>query len=127
LAEVEGGASGTGSRFDLLKSELERFVEVASTEFGADRVIVFGSLARALGGEGGGALGDWSDLDLVVVAETDRPFYERVKRLIRRVEPRVGADVLVYTPSEWERMSSERPFVREELLGRGRVVYERAG
>jgi len=72
-------------------------------------------------------LGDWSDLDLVVVAETDRPFYERVKRLIRRVEPRVGADVLVYTPSEWERMSSERPFVREELLGRGRVVYERAG
>lgn len=127
MVETRGGAPGTGRRFDLLKSELARFVEVASTEFGANRVIVFGSPARALGGEGERVLSDLSDLDLVIVAETDRPFYERVKQLTRRVRPRVGADVLVYTPSEWERMSSERPFVREEVLDGGRVAYERTG
>lgn len=110
----------------MLEAELERFVEVASGEFGAERVILFGSLARALEGNEK-ALGDWSDLDLVIVAETGEPFYERIKRLLRRVRPRVGADVLVYTPAEWERMSSERPFVKKEMVEKGKVVYERAG
>lgn len=72
----------------MLEAELERFVEVASGEFGAERVILFGSLARALEGNEK-ALGDWSDLDLVIVAETGEPFYERIKRLLRRVRPRV--------------------------------------
>lgn len=98
---------------------------MASSDFGAEKVILFGSLARALDGEEG-ALGEWSDLDLVVVAETEQPFYERMKRLKRRVRPKVGADTLVYTPDEWEQMQAERSFVRNEMVNKGRVVYERA-
>ncbi len=116
----------TKNRLELLEAELERFVEVAAEEFGAERIILFGSLARALE-SGEEALDEWSDLDLVVVAETEQSFYERIKRLMRRVRPRVGADVLVYTPSEWERMKSERRFIKREVLEKGRVVYERAG
>jgi predicted nucleotidyltransferase len=112
-------------RRNLLQDELERFVEVASEEFGAEKVILFGSLARAL--EDGEAVGEWSDLDLVVVAETERPFYERIKDLLDRVRPRVGVDVFVYTPTEWEHMRSERFFIKKEVLGKGRIVYERAG
>ncbi len=116
----------TKGRLELLEAELERFVEVASAEFGAELIILFGSLARALE-TGEEALGEWSDLDLVVVAETERPFYERIKQLTKRVRPKVGTHVLVYTPSEWERMRSERSFVKKEVLEKGRIVYERAG
>lgn len=113
-------------RRDLLEAELERLVGIASEEFGAELVIVFGSLARAMMGDGE-EVGDWSDLDVVIVAETGLPFYERTGRLLRRVRPRAGMDLLVYTPEEWERMKAERAFVREEILEKGRVVYERTG
>jgi hypothetical protein len=36
-------------------------------------------------------------------------------------------DVLVYTPDEFERLSRERAFVREEIVGKGKVICERAG
>lgn len=125
---ADRAASGTESadRLDLLKAELGRFVGIASEEFGADRVVVFGSLARAMD-EGAQALNEWSDLDIVVVADTQLSFYERSKALLLRVRPRVGADVFVYTPTEWKELEAFRLFVRSEMMGRGKVVYERAG
>lgn len=125
---AEKASTRIEDRRALLEAELERLVKVASEEFGAELVILFGSLARALELESGEeVLGEWSDLDLVVVTETERPFYERIKQLIRRVQPRIGVDVLVYTPSEWKRMKSERLFVKNEVLEKGRIVYERTG
>ena len=84
------------------------------------------SLARAMD-EGAQALNEWSDLDIVVVADTQSSFYDRSKALLLRVRPRVSADVFVYTPTEWKEMKALRLFVRSEMLGRGKVVYERAG
>jgi predicted nucleotidyltransferase len=110
------------NRLALLESELQRFIEVASEEFPVERIILFGSLAR-----GRESVSEWTDLDLVVVAETDLPFYRRTERLLRKACLRVGADVFVYTPAEWDRLRSERAFIEEEVVGRGRVVYERAG
>ena len=39
--------------------------------------------------------------------------------------PRVGVDVLVYTPREFEQLSQERAFLREEIVAKGKVIYER--
>ena len=111
--------SGTaaGKRQALLQAELDRFIQVVMGLMKPLLIMVYGSFAR-------GEVGEWSDLDLVVVAETDRPFYERSKAVLKEVRPMVGMDVLVYTPVEWEGLR-ERPFVRDEIRGRGRVVYER--
>jgi uncharacterized protein len=114
-------ARKTESRSKLLDAELKKFIEVASEELDAEQVILFGSFARAEG------MHEWTDLDLVVVAETKLPFHQRIQQLLERVRPKVGADVFVYTPAEWERMKSERPFIKEEVLRKGRVVYERVG
>jgi uncharacterized protein len=111
---------------ELLEAELRRFVEVASEEFGAERIIVFGSLARAMD-EGAQTLDEWSDLDLVVVAETELPFYERSRKLLLRVRPRISVDVFVYTPTEWKELKAVRLFVQSEMVGKRKVVYERAG
>ena len=106
-----------GKRAALLRAELDRFVRVAVQVLKPLRIILYGSYAR-------GTVGEWSDLDLVVVAATELPFYERSKVILKEVRPKAGMDVLVYTPAEWEELG-ERPFVRDEIRGRGRIVYER--
>jgi len=85
---------------------------------GLQRVILFGSVFT-------GNTHRLSDLDLVIVQGTELPFLQRNRALRRLLQPRVGTDLLVYTPAEFEQLSRERPFFREEILDRGRVVYER--
>lgn len=52
----------------------------------------------------------------VIVAETDKRFLDRVKKVMLLLRPRVGVDLLVYTPEEFESLSRERPFVQTEIL-----------
>ena len=67
---------------------------------GATRAFVFGSVAR-------GEADEWSDLDLVVVAETERTFFERFRDFAGLYEVCPRLDLLVYTPAEFERMVEE--------------------
>lgn len=112
----------TENRLEFLEAELARLVEFAVGEFAAEKIILFGSMAGARS-----RVGEWSDLDLVVVAETELPFHRRAGEILRRARPKAGADILVYTPSEWELMKAGSPFIREDVLEKGRVVYERDG
>ena len=64
-------------------------------------------------------------MDLVVIKETDAPFLERSRSLLEMLRPRVGTDLLAYAPEECEQLARERPFVREAIVRKGRVVYER--
>jgi len=105
-------------RARALRSELERFVSIVSTEMNPERIVLFGSLAH-------GDVHEWSDLDLVVVLETDLPFLERQRRVIHRVCPAISVDFFVYTPKEWEYLKKTQPFIRDEIDAKGRVVYER--
>lgn len=101
-----------------LQQELERYLELLTREDPPERIILFGSLAE-------GEVGEWSDLDLVIVRKTDLPFLERSKAVLRLLRPRVGVDVLVYTPEEFERLCRERRFFQEEILDKGKVLFER--
>ena len=83
----------------------------------ARKAIVFGSVAR-------GDADEFSDLDLVIVADSVRPFLDRYRDFegIYDVWPRL--DLLVYTPEEFGEMEREgRPFI-EHLVSHGIVVHE---
>ena len=70
---------------------------------------MFGSVAR-------GEADEWSDLDLIVIADTDRTFFERFRDFdgLYEVWPRL--DLLVYTSAEFERMvDEENPFLLRAL------------
>ena len=70
---------------------------------------MFGSGAR-------GEADEWSDLDLIVIADTDRTFFERFRDFdgLYEVWPRL--DLLVYTSAEFERMvDEENPFLLRVL------------
>jgi predicted nucleotidyltransferase len=119
-------ATGTVERFRALvrerrrqqgrrrREELARLVKAAAGA-GVERVVLFGSTARD---EAGLA----SDLDLLIVWDTDLPFLERTAALYRALRPQVAVDLLVYTPEEMEQMA-DRPIMRQ-IEREGRVLYE---
>ncbi len=84
----------------------------------AKKVVVFGSYAREEADE-------YSDLDLIIVAETETPFLERFRDYTGIFDIWLkGLDMLIYTPDELERMQEEEnPFVTH-ALGEGIVIYE---
>ena len=100
---------------------LERAIETAAAVLGrmpeVERVILIGSAAR-------GRRDLFTDLDLVVVMRTDEPFPRRGARLIPELDLGVDADLLVYTPDEFERMR-HTPFLRRALEA-GRILYEKS-
>jgi len=113
-------ATITQARKALLQSDLKRILDILVRTYQPEKIILFGSLAQ-------GHVRDWSDLDLIVIKETEKRFLDRIRELIELIDPRVGVDVLVYTPEEFERLCRERPFFRDEILAKGEVLYERNG
>ena len=107
-------------RAELLSRELDRFVRIVSAEMSPERIIVFGSAATA-------DIGEWSDLDVVAIMETDLPFLERLQLVLRRVSPKVTLDLFVYRPKEWAELEQTRPFIRDEIDAKGAADYERPG
>jgi len=59
-----------------------------------------------------------------VVENTDRRFLDRLDDIYSAVLPRVGLDLLVYTPEEFRSMSENVSFVKK-ALSEGKVLYEK--
>lgn len=96
-----------------LKAELDRILNRLKKDPSVRLVLLFGSLAR-------GDARDHSDIDLIVVKETEKRFLDRLDEFYD--DAREAMDVLVYTPQEFEQMK-ERPFVKMALK-EGKILYE---
>jgi predicted nucleotidyltransferase len=85
------------------------------------RIILFGSRSRGQETEG-------SDLDLLVIQDSGRPS-RQVRREIEKLlwGRRFAVDLIVTTPEQVERnVADGNPFYTRHILGKGRVLYERA-
>jgi predicted nucleotidyltransferase len=103
----------------LIERELNRMMELLIRDYEPEKLILFGSAAQ-------GQFHAWSDLDLVVIKKTSKPLLERIEEVLRLVRPKVGLDVIVYTPEEMEALVDERrSFVLDEIIYKGAVAYER--
>lgn len=102
-------ASSADRRIRQVVNDLKRYQPL--------RIILFGSAAR-------GDADAQSDLDFVVIKQTDQAFLDRLKEAALLVKAPGAIDILVYTPEEWQRMQeAESPFA-ERVHTEGRVVYE---
>ena len=92
--------AGVAIFYEASKWSLANLARIASEPLraaGVKRAIAFGSYAR-------GVADAWSDLDLVVVMETDLPRLDRGRLLGELYDSLpVSLDVLVFTPAEFER------------------------
>lgn len=98
-----------------LQSELHRITEQLKS-VGVQKIILFGSLAH-------GQAGLTTDIDLIVVYETDKRFLDRLEELYAVARPKMALDILAYTPQEFERLREERRFVKD-AVATGKVLYE---
>ena len=73
--------------------------------------------------------GAGSDIDVIVVAPTERPFVDRFRDYLPAiVDAGVGVDLLVYTPAEFARMKAEeRPFLVDALADARQIHAGRDG
>jgi len=104
------------SRWQELNSELDRIIAVLIQEYQPVKIILFGSVAS-------GDIHDWSDIDLLIVKDTNKSFYDRLEEVIEIAKPDIGADILVYTPEEIDQIKEDL-FFKEEVFGKGRVLFD---
>ncbi len=100
------------------EQEIRRVAVRMGSAVGAERVILFGSYAR------GDATED-SDVDLMIVAESELPRFKRSRGLYTLIRPHPFAmDLVVYTPEEVERgKRSDFSFV-SGVLREGKTLYD---
>jgi len=101
------------NRKEELEQALKKIVEKLKKDKSVKLILLFGSLAR-------GEVREWSDIDLIVVKETDKRFLDRLDEIYKEAE--VAMDVLVYTPEEFERMKN-RSFIKK-AIEEGKILYE---
>lgn len=102
-----------------LQENLARILAALRAHYHPEQVIVFGSLAS-------GNITETSDIDLLVVKQTDKRFFDRIREVVSICDYNVGVDFLVYTPKELAEAAQNNPFVRDEILSKGKVVYRAA-
>ena len=101
--------------WDVIQDILEKLV----ASYAPQKVILFGSYAY-------GEPDEDSDIDLLIVKDTDKRPIERwmeVKRLLRDRNRRISVSPLVYTPKELEERLAIKDFFIQEVLEKGKVLY----
>jgi predicted nucleotidyltransferase len=102
-----------------LKSWLQEMVQRIVDRFNPERVILFGSTAY-------GKLIEDSDVDLLVIMESDKRPIQRIAEVSEVIRPRlVAVDLLVKTPAEVQKRLEIGDSFVAEILKKGKVLYER--
>ena len=83
-----------------------------------EKVILFGSAAR-------GETDEFSDIDLIVIKDTEERFFQRLLDVTAYLPRDVAIDVLVYTPGEFEVMVNGGNAFIQQALDEGQVLYEK--
>ena len=104
----------------MLPAHLQKVTEILAPVFSnrpVRKAIVFGSWAR-------GSMSKKSDLDLVIVTETQKRFFDRFDDFVAIYDALKGmaVDILIYTPEEFEAIS-HRAFIKT-ILKEGWTIYE---
>ena len=97
--------------------EMYKRLDPVFKKSGVKKAILFGSRAR-------GTETRRSDIDLMIIMETDKRFFERFAYFdeIHDVIKGKTIDLLIYTPEELDRIS-HRPFIKK-ILNEGQLIYE---
>ena len=101
-------------RKDMLERELGNIENLLPT-LGVEKVILIGDMVTE-------AYTPESEIKLVVVQETDRPFGRRADFFSYHLDSAVAVDTLVYTPEEFASLPDHLPALHQACRT-GRVLY----
>ena len=100
----------------LLENSVQDLVKRLSDLEGVQRISVFGSFAR-------GRRDLFTDLDILVVMDTEMSLVDRLRFLYSRLALPVDLDILCYTPQEFESLKATGRLAR--ILGDELLLHEK--
>ena len=101
-------------RYDLVEETIDLIV----SEFHPERIIIFGSVAR-------GSATDTSDLDILVVMDSDLKPTRRAREIYTATSDiDLAMDIIVLTPEEFEENRDDPYSFTSEIVRTGAVAYE---
>lgn len=103
------------------QSIIAKIVDILVREYQPEKIVLFGSYAY-------GTQDEESDIDLLIVKKTTRPFFQRlfeVRRLVSDARRGFAFDPIVLSPGEIEdRLQHGDKFI-EEIFKKGILMYAR--
>jgi predicted nucleotidyltransferase len=98
-------------------NEIQEFSRQVGRQFGAQRVILFGSYAR-------GVVSEDSDVDLLIIGPFEGRSVDKSVEIRLKLRPQFPLDLIVRTPEKVRtRLEMGDNFMRE-ILAEGKVLYE---
>ena len=102
-----------------IRSQIFRIAREIGESVNAERVILFGSQAN-------GTATFNSDVDLLVIADSDLPRYKRSRDIYKNMSShRLPVDIIVYTPDEVAEGALTPLSFISQILQSGETVYAR--
>ncbi len=104
----------------MRKSDVRKIKEMLSPVFAENKIkkaVLFGSFSKS-------SQTRKSDLDLMIITETDKRFFDRYEQFdkIHEIINDRAVDMLIYTAGELSSIS-HRPFIKR-ILSEGETIYE---
>ncbi len=101
----------------IYQMDLDNILEQVK-KYEPEKVILFGSYAS-------GKQHKDSDIDLIIIKNTKKPFHDRLIEVRRLIDTTTPVDLLVFTPAEYDKHKRTNPFIAE-IAETGRIIYENA-
>lgn len=98
---------------------INRMAELLGENYKPEKVILFGSYAW-------GSPTEESDIDLLIVKNTGKPFFKRlpeVRKIVSEARRGYAFEPIVVTPKELEDGLKRRDAFLERIVAQGRVLY----
>lgn len=84
---------------------------------GPRAILIFGSAAT-------GKRGQDSDLDILVISDTNEPFSQRSRKMRSMIKTHTPLDIIVLTPTEARELPRKSTFF-SQIMREGKLVYGR--
>jgi predicted nucleotidyltransferase len=101
-------------------NKIDAAIELIASKFNPDKIILFGSYASGFPHED-------SDVDLIVVQDSDQPIQSRGFEIrMALLGTRIPIDLMVFTNSEFEKECGNSTSFLNSAMKNAKVMYERA-
>ncbi len=100
------------------KISLKKMVNRIVDNYNPEKIILFGSYAW-------GEPSKDSDYDFLIIKKDKGNFFEDQTRIRRLIGKEAAVDVLIYTPDEISKRLKLGDFFVENMINKGKVLYEK--
>ena len=103
------------------KKTIKKMVDIIVEKYQPEKVILFGSYATGIPNAD-------SDVDILIIKDTDLPRYKRGKYIRKYLTDfRFPKDIIIYTPSEIERWKDCQLAFITSAVNNGEILYDKQG